>query len=152
MDASLSLDQLPETEVCAVCGVAKAQRTQKERMVACRRRQVVVLDDFYRCPACGEEYYWPAQMDVVERRAREALAEQDAVRPERVRALRERLGLTQFQFEDLLGVGRNTVVRWESGQVTPNAATATLLRLLEARPENVRLLAEWRHVRLPDAA
>jgi len=38
---------------------------------------------------------------------------------ERVRAIREKLGLTQVEFADILEVSQPTVSIWESGDATP---------------------------------
>jgi putative zinc finger/helix-turn-helix YgiT family protein len=143
---------LPPEIDCGVCLDGVADRVEERRPFSYRRRSVVILDDFYRCRSCGEEVYVPEQLDQVEQRAKAAIEEADTVRPEAIRAIRERLGLTQFQFEALLGVGRNTVVRWESGKVRPNGATNTLLRLLDADPRNAERLAEWQKVELGSAA
>lgn len=137
---------------CAICGgPAHLVREERERTIGGRR--VVVHDEFYRCEACGEAFLTAEQARASEARAAEQLhTVHGMMLPEEIRALRTRLGLTQAGFEALLGVGRNTVVRWENGHVYPNAATNALLRLLEANPENARLLADWHRVELGTAA
>ena len=47
---------------------------------------------------------------------------------ERVRVLRERLGLTQQQLADELGVRQQTVSEWETGIYRPRGASARMLR------------------------
>ncbi len=69
--------------------------------------------------------------------------------PERIREIRRRYRLPQRRFEKLLGTDGNTVVRWERGTGFQSPAADSLLRLIEARPENVRLLAEMHGVDLP---
>jgi len=56
--------------------------------------------------------------------------------PERVAALRRRLGLTQAEFARRLGVRQQTVSEWETGLHRPRGASVTLLRILaeEAEP------------------
>src|SRR3712207_2895453 len=44
-----------------------------------------------------------------------------------LRALREAVGLPQQAWADLLGVGRGTVRRWESGEAAPNAVAEQAL-------------------------
>lgn len=144
--------QHPETVDCGVCG-GKATLTRKEREVRIGQRGVVVEDEFYRCTACGEELYLPGMMDAVMRRASDRIRREDGLlAPEQIRGIRERYGLTQGEMERLLGVGPKTYVRWERGTVFQNAATDALLRLLDANPENARLLAEWHGVELGTAA
>ncbi|PFG73686.1 helix-turn-helix domain-containing protein [Thermoflexus hugenholtzii] len=50
--------------------------------------------------------------------------------PERVSALRRRLGLTQAEFARRLGVRQQTVSEWETGLHRPRGASTTLLRML----------------------
>lgn len=86
-------------------------------------------------------------MRATERRAARAVrAERGALLPFEIRALRQRLHMTQADLERLLGVGPKTVVRWERGTVLPNAATNALLRLLDEVPEAMAWLVRWRRV------
>jgi DNA-binding transcriptional regulator YiaG len=52
---------------------------------------------------------------------------------DRVRALRERLGLTQQQLADELGVRQQTVSEWETGVYQPRGASARMLRVVAER-------------------
>ena len=49
-----------------------------------------------------------------------------------IRALRERIGISQDQLSDLLGCGKKSLSRWENGHDYPSQLVNTLLRLLEA--------------------
>ncbi|MCW9717793.1 helix-turn-helix domain-containing protein [Avibacterium sp. 21-599] len=50
-------------------------------------------------------------------------------------------GLTQDKFANTLGISVNTLRSWEQGVRKPSGAAATLLRLLEKRPELVAELS-----------
>ena len=50
-----------------------------------------------------------------------------------VRALRERLGMTQQQLAAELGVRQQTISEWETGLYQPRGASARLLRLVAER-------------------
>jgi putative zinc finger/helix-turn-helix YgiT family protein len=139
----------PPTEPCPVCG-GMADLTAEVRPMDVGGRTVEVPDEFYRCRACSEEYYHPGMLDAVLKRAVARVREEDALlTPDQVRGIRQKLGLTQPQFECLLGVGANTVVRWERGTVPQGSAADSLLRLLDALPENARFLADLHGVDLP---
>ena len=57
-------------------------------------------------------------------------------RPERIKALRTRLGRTQAEFALTLGVARNTVARWEANLSQPRGLSLkALLDLYQACPE-----------------
>jgi len=51
-----------------------------------------------------------------------------------VRRLRERLGVTQARLGEMLGVARNSVARWERGEMGIRPSAAKLLQLLSTRP------------------
>jgi HTH-type transcriptional regulator/antitoxin MqsA len=127
---------------CGVCsGPAVLERDI--RTIRIDGRSTAVEDEFYRCTSCGEELYLPGMMDVVMRRATARIREEDGLlTPEQVLAVRQKYGLTQPDFERLLGVGTNTVVRWERGTVPQNSAADSLLRLIDRFPENARFLGE----------
>jgi DNA-binding transcriptional regulator YiaG len=50
-----------------------------------------------------------------------------------VQALRRRLGLTQRQLADALGVRQQTVSEWETGLYRPRGASARMLRVVAER-------------------
>src|ERR1700736_175281 len=60
--------------------------------------------------------------------------------PEEIRQGREKLGLTQKQFANLLGVGEATVSRWETGGQIQQRAMDRFLRVCFASPSAVELL------------
>jgi len=49
--------------------------------------------------------------------------------------------MSQAAFEELLGVGPKTVIRWEKGTVFQGATADRLMRLLRTQPELARVLA-----------
>ncbi len=65
---------------------------------------------------------------------------QQDMTPDRIRAIRERLGLTQEEAGALLGGGPRAFTKYESGSMRPRAAAISLLRVLEAHPEAVWVL------------
>ena len=54
--------------------------------------------------------------------------------PERIRAIRKSLGLTQVEAGELLGGGPRAFTKYEAGTTKPAAAVANLLRLLASEP------------------
>ena len=64
-----------------------------------------------------------------------------------IRALRQRIGISQDQLSDLLGCGKKSLSRWENGHEYPSQLVNTLLRLLEANkvtPEDLRSVRQPR--------
>ena len=63
-----------------------------------------------------------------------------AIAPGEIRAIRERLGLTQVEAGELLGGGPRAFTKYEAGSVKPAASVINLLRLLEAEPSMLATL------------
>ena len=55
----------------------------------------------------------------------------DPLTPARIKALRQRLGLSLRQIAPLVGVHYSTWSRWEAGEREPEGSSAILLRMLE---------------------
>ena len=128
------------TVLCPICDAA-AQLVRSPRELTVGRRQVVVDDERMRCTECGEEFYLPGQLDATGRRAAEQIRREEGLLfPDEIRAIRQRLGMTQAEFEQLLGTGPKTVVRWERGTVSQSATADRLMRLVDASALNVTYL------------
>jgi len=63
---------------------------------------------------------------------RQAAADQASVA-----GVRERLGLSQQELADLLGISRRTLENWEQGRREPTGAAKVLLRVAAIDPEAV---------------
>ena len=55
--------------------------------------------------------------------------------PDEIRAIRERLGLSQVEAGELLGGGPRAFTKYEAGTIRPRASVVRLLRVLEANPD-----------------
>ncbi len=136
---------------CPLCGQDQARLSDATYEV--RADDGVVLtykDHLMRCTACGEAWYTHEQA-MASSRARAAVLRRHAglLTPDDIRALRDRLGLSQAQLETVLGTGPKTVVRWEKGTVCQSRAADRLLRLLATTPANLETMAQLSGVRLP---
>jgi putative transcriptional regulator len=57
-----------------------------------------------------------------------------------VKAIRQRLGVTQAQFAEAFGLAIGTIRDWEQGRFMPDGPARVLLTLIEEKPELVRHL------------
>ena len=140
------------TENCPSCQVA-AEIMRARREVPVGRRRVVIDDEWMKCRECDEEFYTSEQADQLHRRSIEQVRLVDGLLPPaEIKRIRGALGLTQREFEELLGTGEKTCVRWESGRVCQSVAADRLMRLVAANRENVRILAGVSGVSLSEFA
>ncbi|MEP7011163.1 MAG: helix-turn-helix domain-containing protein [Acidobacteriota bacterium] len=68
----------------------------------------------------------------------EDLAKMHRVSP--VKALRQRIGLTQAEFAAAFGLPVSTLRDWEQRRCTPDAPARALLRAIELEPDTMRRL------------
>jgi putative transcriptional regulator len=68
----------------------------------------------------------------------EELAKMRRISP--VKALRQRLGMTQVEFAEAFGLPISTLRDWEQLRCTPDAPARALLRAIEREPETMRRL------------
>lgn len=53
-----------------------------------------------------------------------------------VKAIRERMGVSQDKFAVILGVSKRTVENWEQGRRQPTGAARSLLKIFDADPQH----------------
>lgn len=95
-----------------------------------------------RCTNCDEAYLSLDAAEALQARAiRASRAARGLLSPEEIRGLRHSLSLSQAAFEQLLGVGAKTVVRWEKGTVFQSATADRIMRLIRLVPDLAPLLA-----------
>jgi putative zinc finger/helix-turn-helix YgiT family protein len=92
------------------------------------------------CDSCGEDLLDDHASARVTRAHREALK---LLTAEEIRSIRHKLGKTQAEMGELLGIGEKTYCRWESGTHFQSEAFDRYLRLLDM-PEVVDRLNEIR--------
>jgi len=102
---------------------------------------VVPTATHLRCPKCNEvvlRYEDSRQLSesaIAIYRKKHGLLSADEIR-----ALRERLSLTQNELAKLLRLGSNTISRWESGRNVQTEAMDVLLRLVRDVPTSIKYL------------
>jgi HTH-type transcriptional regulator/antitoxin MqsA len=128
-------------EPCILCG-GKIQDVRERREFRVRGRSVTVEVEFSRCDQCGEEMWSDAQLTAAQlAAAAEVRHARNQLQPSEIVRIRRSLGLTQDEFEQLLGAGKKTVVRWERGIVPPSSAMNELIWLVGEDRKNAERLA-----------
>jgi putative zinc finger/helix-turn-helix YgiT family protein len=133
------------TSKCPMCGNGELQRVEGDyetRFVdgADQERELrvrgVVRDE---CPNCGEVFLDDDATQKIEAARLQAMRR---LAPAEIKGFREKLGKTQTEMAQLLGLGAKTYTRWESGAYIQNAASDRYLRLLMASTANIEILEQ----------
>lgn len=124
-------DQAP-VEECAICGemAAHASVVRQEFAYLDGNREVVLEADtpVLRCDACGETY---AGADAEDAQHEAVCHHLGRLSPREIRALRDRLGITQARLAELTKIGIASIKRWETGNHIQNASLDARLRALD---------------------
>jgi HTH-type transcriptional regulator/antitoxin MqsA len=132
---------------CPFCRAHTVQPVREPVEIALGQRHATVVAERMRCSSCAQVFSTTAQMDEAQRAAADRIrADEGLLTGTEIRTIRESLALTQHDFEQLLGIGPKTVVRWERGTVFQNRATDLLVRLVASSIDTSTLLATWNGV------
>jgi putative zinc finger/helix-turn-helix YgiT family protein len=104
---------------------------------------VMIISDatWVECGNCGEQLI-PAALS---RKLEElSIIRQGLLPPSQIKAVREKLGLTQTAMAERLGVGEKTYTRWESGRSIQNKSSDNLIRLMDRSPEQFAVIEAQR--------
>lgn len=132
---------------CVTCGGNASIMTERKR-ARYRGETVEVAREIFRCDSCQDEFVTPDQARIYVRAVKNEVRKRyGLLSPERIVQIRNMLGLTQSEVEELLNTGPKVVVRWESGKVIQGAGQDNILRLLERDPSLVERLRQIQQVR-----
>jgi len=122
---------------CPICGAESLETRRGEFRFAPPAKipggQIVVRDaEWQECASCGEQILGPALEAALEDQRYKRLG---LLRPEEIRAVRKRAGLTQTEMAQFVGLGEKTYTRWESGRSLQKRSSDNLIRLADQHPE-----------------
>lgn len=132
----------PREEPCAACGTGAAVESVEPIFVRLVGHRDVYVQRAWRCRACGESYLDDDQITAND--AAKHAARRRALRTiggDELRATRKAAGLTQKRFEEVLGLGCNSVAAWETGQKPLPSSVVALVRVIALYPAAIRDLA-----------
>jgi putative zinc finger/helix-turn-helix YgiT family protein len=105
-------------------------------------RFVIGDDRRMRCERCAEEYYTGEQADEHQRKVDRFKRETyKPLAPEEIKAIRAKVKLSQRKLEEVMGLGTNTLNRWERGAMPPSRLVDNMLRLVDRDPAVLEFLA-----------
>lgn len=126
---------------CPECG-ADLRETHDAMREPYRGEEFVIEGiHHYQCDACGEYMIDIDDEAELTRRIHDEYAHRhDLLSPAEIRSIRTSLGVSQKQFESMLGVSSPTVSRWETGYMQQTLIADNLIRLVGQVPGAAELL------------
>lgn len=128
---------------CTECG--SEMRFTDEPMKEMYKKEEFTVEGIKRwvCDKCGNDVMAASEADHLGHALASAYAKSKGLlSPSEIRKLREMLGMSQKDFECLLGVSTPTASRWETGAVQQSKPVDNLMRLIRDVPEAREKLLE----------
>ncbi len=126
---------------CGICGKASAREVSTRRAVHLLGHEATYPYREFKCKSCGESFTNDEQGEHNERAERRATTRTlREVGGAELKFVRDLMSVTQPQLENALGLGRNTVARWETGQRPVPPYIKTIIRLLALNPSALYFL------------
>ncbi len=116
---------------CALCGAEGITQSVQAQQFAYREgaHEILLVAEVpvIACSNCGETY----TADGAEQAQHDAVCRYlGRLTPAEIRALRDRLGLSQAKLAERTGIGIASIKRWESGALIQNASLDARLKML----------------------
>jgi len=137
---------------CSRCKTATVElRDQKYEFVQSHdgRKVPIIIEDI-PIPTCTSCEHKTLAASTLEQITLETYRQLGLLTPQEIRENRERLGLTQQQMQTQLGLGGNTLSRWEKGHFYQSKALDRFMRVFFAS-QQVRDMLETDDWTLPEA-
>lgn len=137
-------------DLCPRCAEGRVYLVRKNAEYTDEGDTVSYVDEFMHCDVCGESFRTTEQSMARSRTLTDALRKyRGLLTADEIEEARDQYGLSLSAFEKALGVGKNTVGRWERGVVPPTAAANLGLWVALNEPEVFAKWAQLRGVILP---
>ena len=128
---------------CAICNAKReARHIEYDEPFEIHGFDLNVHFTAYECMTCGEELADPTSPDLMGPVYDAYRAASGTLRPEEVKAIRERSGLSQVAFATILGMSPATINRYEMG--SPLAVKEDNLIRMSGIPSAMRMLMQQR--------
>lgn len=95
------------------------------------------------CDESGESIHTGEDMKVSDAALKALRNQVDLLKPQEVKRIRTKIGLTQREAGSIFGGGPNAFQKYEQGTVTVSKPMSNLLRVLEKHPEEIEELKKY---------
>ncbi len=127
---------------CPVCGQGTVCRQSKREQFEYKGHKKTIENyPVLVCNSCGEEFFSAEDAKLFEKDLTDFQREVDGLlKPDEIRAIREKLGYNQTEFARLLKVGEKNFARYETGVSPQSRYLDWLMRILNQYPEAIRII------------
>jgi len=131
-----------ENTNCPICDAGGLKREVIEETFTYKEKSIKVPDYVvYRCAECGEGIVDKDTLKKTWKVLGDFYREVDGLLTgPQIKRIRKKLEFTQEQMAEVLGGGLKAFARYESGRVCQSRAMDNLLRILDAKPDDVKVL------------
>lgn len=127
-------------EKCPNCGSHLVKYVEREEIVA-KSKKIVYRDTVsFRCDKCKTETDLDIEADPRKTKKRLQLIENGFLTDIDIKKIRKKLGLSQKEMAQKLGVGLKNFARYENLSVRQSKAMDSLLRILDVYPDTIKVL------------
>ena len=131
---------MTKTPVCPETGKPMVRDTRPMTITYKSQSSTFDMPGWY-CRESGEAIFTREDMKVSNAALKELRIEvENLLRPQEVRKIREKFGLTQREAGAIIGGGPNAFQKYEQGTVTVSKGLSNFLRVLERHPEEIEEL------------
>jgi HTH-type transcriptional regulator / antitoxin MqsA len=131
---------MPKAPVCPQTGKPMVRDTRPMEVSFKGQSATIDMPGWY-CKESGESIHTAEDMKVSDTALKELrLQVENLLKPQEVKRIRTKIGLTQREAGLILGGGPNAFQKYEQDTVTVSKPMSNLLRVLERHPEEVEEL------------
>ena len=139
--------KLRDGMLCPVCEAGKLKAVTKDVPFKYKGEAHIVKNvRAFECTTCGESLWDRRDEREIEKSLTDARRKVDGLlTSDEIRTIRKLFSMTQVEFAKALDIGEKNFARYESGQSTQSRAMDHVLRMLQADPQNLRVICrDWR--------
>jgi HTH-type transcriptional regulator/antitoxin MqsA len=135
---------MQEFKKCPICGKGQLSKKKITETFNYKGRTITIPDYvIYECNVCGEAIVDRETLKSSGKILKEFKRQVEGLlTPDEIKNIRKKFGLSQEKMGEILGGGKKSFARYETGQLCQSRAMDNLLRILDAYPFVLQLLLD----------
>ena len=133
-----------ENILCGVCERGRLVLKHGEHRATYLGSEIILPHvEYMECDHCEERWFVDRQSEICDRELDRAYRRiHRLLTPEEIRQLRGKLGLTQHELAEIIGCGKASLSRWESGRSVQSRLVDNMLKILHQFPQTLDFLQQ----------